>query len=595
MKSADLKQAHKKVYEAFFANYQKVFSAPLCLNRAGDRSPTYNGINIKQKLPLRIYIGMRKTDRKKITINTITSFQFEEQSFATHKAIEYLPYIHDLHLRLDQQSVSWSGSGYVFDILSEVPRSVGLWYDGIVCALIQTAVMSLSGSITSQMIQTSSLTINEYLSNEHLPMYRLIQWALELEEHLYQTHYNSSIIASVLNGAYPIISFANDYSDIQIQHTLHKRYYGYRFQELLPHLSPHPYSPVDFGIVYTWRPAIQEQITHALKSSITHIQTIKDQLKNFFDSELDVEVPLRKPLFYKQYVDEDMPHSGKLMEYSDILWSLSLECWYALQKIYHKGYGDDDIKYLIEIITKTRYAQNISRKRSTYQSKFVRDMYDAFADRPDLLGVNYCDTNVSWWCVYFLAPHIWFRSHINVIRKHTIDTKPGSYFLYTNRQDGYEYPWLQCEQDISIYLYPERVQQTAYLLSTLDGDSMVWWYDELLESYHGDILMDMIKMKLTISWKPLSSKDLHSQSATIEILSYLIDHIGEYVTSAQLPQSSYTKSKTEFQWKIIWPLCALIEKSLGIILPITIEWTGRHFSVKIDRILCSIGILSVKK
>lgn len=595
MKSADLKQAHKKVYEAFFANYQKVFSAPLCLNRAGDRSPTYNGLNIKQKLPLRIYIGMRKTDRKKITINTITSFQFEEQSFATHKAIEYLPYIHDLHLRLDQQSVSWGGSGYVFDILSEVPRSVGLWYDGIVCALIQTAVMSLSGSITSHMIQTSSLTINEYLSNEHLPMYHLIQWALELEEHLYQTHYNSSIIASVLNGAYPIISFANDYSDIQIQHTLHKRYYGYRFEELLPHLSPHPYSPVDFGIFYTWRPAIQEQINHALKSSTTHIQTIKDQLQDFFGNQLKIEVPLRRPLFYKQYLDQEDRLGGHLMDYADILWSLSLELAYALQKIYQKGYSDQDIKYLISIVIKTRYSHNVSRETSAHTFKLVRDSHNAFSDSPKSIGLNYCDTNVSGWCLYFVTPHIGFRSHIANMYAGISNKDKSIAMIYMNRQDGYEYPWLQCEQDVSIHLYPERIQQTAYQLITLDGETIVWWYDDLLESYHGDILMDMVKMKLTISWKPLSSKDLHSQSATIEILSYLLDHIGEYVTSPQLPQSSYTKSKTEFQWKIIWPLCALIEKTLGIVLPITIEWTGRRFSVKIDRILCSMGILSVKK
>ena len=52
-------------------------------------------------------------------------------------------------------------------------------------------------------------------------------------------------------------------------------------------------------------------------------------------------------------------------------------------------------------------------------------------------------------------------------------------------------------------------------------------------------------MKITIAGVPLSSKELHSQSATIELLRYLLDHQNQSISCKDLPPSSYSKLKND--------------------------------------------------
>ncbi|MBU0627405.1 hypothetical protein KKH82_08590 [Patescibacteria group bacterium] len=58
MNSKQLKSSHKKIYEEFFQKNQIVVSAPFLMTWAGDPSKYYSGITIKQKIPLRLYLGI---------------------------------------------------------------------------------------------------------------------------------------------------------------------------------------------------------------------------------------------------------------------------------------------------------------------------------------------------------------------------------------------------------------------------------------------------------------------------------------------------------------------------------------------------------
>ena len=68
--------------------------------------------------------------------------------------------------------------------------------------------------------------------------------------------------------------------------------------------------------------------------------------------------------------------------------------------------------------------------------------------------------------------------------------------------------------------------------------------------------------KIYINGIKLSSNDLCSQSATIEIFSYLIHHQWRRIDNKQLPTSSYSRSKNQFMSKIIIPFKKIIKKIL---------------------------------
>ncbi|HCB51432.1 TPA: hypothetical protein DEP21_02545 [Patescibacteria group bacterium] len=66
----------------------------------------------------------------------------------------------------------------------------------------------------------------------------------------------------------------------------------------------------------------------------------------------------------------------------------------------------------------------------------------------------------------------------------------------------------------------------------------------------------------------LTSQDIHSQSATIEIMKRLIENPGKDISNKDLPSSSYSKNKNDMLGKIVIPLIELIEKKTGKKLPL---------------------------
>jgi hypothetical protein len=96
MNSRNLKKTYSKSYENFFLENSLVFSTPFVMNRSGDLLNNYSGVSIKQKIPLRIYIGCAKNSSGKITLGTMANFDFDEYNYIETPLREYAPYFNDL-------------------------------------------------------------------------------------------------------------------------------------------------------------------------------------------------------------------------------------------------------------------------------------------------------------------------------------------------------------------------------------------------------------------------------------------------------------------------------------------------------------------
>jgi hypothetical protein len=71
-----------------------------------------------------------------------------------------------------------------------------------------------------------------------------------------------------------------------------------------------------------------------------------------------------------------------------------------------------------------------------------------------------------------------------------------------------------------------------------------------------------------IHGRKLTSDDLHSQTATVDILKILIENISKDVSNKEFTVSSYSKNKNDMLGKIVIPLIELIEKETGKKLPL---------------------------
>ena len=78
----------------------------------------------------------------------------------------------------------------------------------------------------------------------------------------------------------------------------------------------------------------------------------------------------------------------------------------------------------------------------------------------------------------------------------------------------------------------------------------------------------MISNKIYINGRKLTSEDLHSQTATVDILKILIENIGKDIFNKDFITSSYSKNKNDMLGKIVLPLIELIQKETGKKLPL---------------------------
>ena len=71
-----------------------------------------------------------------------------------------------------------------------------------------------------------------------------------------------------------------------------------------------------------------------------------------------------------------------------------------------------------------------------------------------------------------------------------------------------------------------------------------------------------------INGRKLTSEDLHSQTATVDILKILMENMGKDIANKEFASSSYSKNKNDMLGKIVIPLLELIERETGKKLPL---------------------------
>jgi hypothetical protein len=104
-----------------------------------------------------------------------------------------------------------------------------------------------------------------------------------------------------------------------------------------------------------------------------------------------------------------------------------------------------------------------------------------------------------------------------------------------------------------------------------------------IENNQTGLLLDTLHNKIYLDGQRLTSQDLHSQSATIEIIKILIQNLGKEVSNKELPPSSYSKNKNEMIGKIVIPLLDLIEKKTGKKLPLICKGSLYDFYIKLNK------------
>ena len=93
-----------------------------------------------------------------------------------------------------------------------------------------------------------------------------------------------------------------------------------------------------------------------------------------------------------------------------------------------------------------------------------------------------------------------------------------------------------------------------------DGQVKITDCETSIKNHTKGILLDMVNNKIYINGRKLTSEDIHSQTATVDILKILIENSGKDVSNKEFSVSSYSKNKNDMLGKIVIPLIELIER-----------------------------------
>jgi len=78
-------------------------------------------------------------------------------------------------------------------------------------------------------------------------------------------------------------------------------------------LKPIPFLPLDYGIIYSGKPMLLEQIIAKDKTDSLYLNTIKPDLKHVFSPYFQDLPDAEIPKFYKQFVDTEHGKTEKTL------------------------------------------------------------------------------------------------------------------------------------------------------------------------------------------------------------------------------------------------------------------------------------------
>lgn len=589
MHTKQLQQQYASIYETFFTQHKIIFSTPFVLSRSWEADAWYSGVSVKQKIPLRMYIWLSSSKKPWVHFGNIVYKDLTSQQFIISTLRDYAPYMHEIE-KFIKSYFPVSNEWYTINICSELPRWAWLSFDSIFSVLVATMIQRLQkDSINILLWEWSDIT--EDVNNEMNPIYMIARLAHSIESQIKWHQYINWAVATTLSHTpFPVISSHED-----IPHTWEKELFSmsdykcfiHPLNILFPEIGETAYVPIDYWLIYSGRPTLNEHTTP--QNMHKECAKLMEESYNIFKNTLHQTWAKRKPKFYKELLWPYLKWEYHILQ--SVLWYMSFEILHNLKTLFHKWYTEEDIKTLLLSITKTRHAHNVIKKSSRYLSGLVTTLQQYFGYRWDLLWVSYNDSNTMWWCLFFVTPLEWLRKNIMNTLHQAQREFSWAELLYSSWGDGIESVWLLCEQDLLQQKSSTYIDSNMLVLETEDKNMIFGSYNDLIRNQDIDIILDTVHMKIYTQWRKLTSKDLHSQTGTIEMLLSTLHHIWTDISNKQLPLSSYSKSKNDMVWKIVIPLVKFIKNNLKKDLPIECYGGMYDYFLRLNKHNIKFGIM----
>lgn len=154
---------------------------------------------------------------------------------------------------------------------------------------------------------------------------------------------------------------------------------------------------------------------------------------------------------------------------------------------------------------------------------------------------------------------------------------------YASWRDGYSSDSVRIEQCISRKLYSSYTKAGNIIFSDSQGVSYYGDYETIIKSESNSILLDTIQGRIYIRGTKLTSKEIHSQNTTIDMMKLLLENIGQEVSNSKLPVSTYSQNKNELLSKVVIPLLKLSKEYFGKEISLTCSGGITQYYLRLEK------------
>lgn len=558
MNTTSLQKHFPEVYRDFFARNDLVlsgcFSFPWTVK---------THLRAKTTIGLKCYVWIKLTSNPYITFQDITFFDINKKVFETIEYNKVIKEESELKILIrDELSNLWIEKWLEIEILSETTRGHGFAFSGTSSAIIAQALYEIKDFFSGNKLQEMEEVFNISSKIDYLSRYG-------------DTYGHNTIFT--LNPNAWISMFYREIMNAQDKSIENIKKLSYEFKKV--NWDWDLELPLDYFIVFSWLPSDTKQVEYYKKLENENDETFEFVSKNI----------AREDKNYELNLFSDKNHILKTKE--DIVTLQNIKLLEIIQVLYKKPHDENIIESLIHQFNNIRNAVSLLEKQSNFSEDFLFSFRQCASHKNEMIWICPSYTGKLWGS-YIMVTKSW------ISRKTVMDTLeklktmyPNIEAEYVSYEDGTSQDKVKVEQFISAGMYSKYVDKNKVIYTNNKWKNILWNYGDFIEAEIDGLLFDMIHNKIYLNGEKLTSKDIPSQNTTIEVITKLLENIGEEISNKDLPVSSYTSNKNEMLGKIILPLLKLVEEKTWEKLSLVCKWGITDFYIKMWTINLKIWII----
>ncbi len=580
--SSTLRQTFPNYYQNLFSRCQVVVSLPDDFFWAGEYARFFGGLAIIQKLPTKNLVGLEVLNEEKICFAeelygfNPSRYAFETYPFDAAKAARVLKFLKEYWPTLDK---SKKIKGFRIHILSESHCGGGLGTTGVIFAGLAACLLILSGQVkTDEIAKWEAASINELLYHKQFTDFRDIfrlSWRLSAISRDGNSS-GATSFAALIRSPYPILylskninsylhhpSIASPKSELENCQIINEvPFWGTRMEEIFSLRMPQPW-PVDIGRIYSGNLINTENIFKMLFKMRVNLE----ELQMSINQELNPRIQNQKLNLNALFGwDEHQVQKCSYMDYLAIFNIITVELLLALKDLFVLGPDEENMHRFISSIWRAQDFNHFLGHSSPILDKICGRLSHLVAEENEfnLAGAKIEGIGKGGHVLLMAPSGTMPEKLLSETEAMTKEMGRDIYLDWASWLDGYGEAGLQVEQFIPKKLFSDFISNESYALTSYTrGIPMTRIINapdlpEIVKEY--DFLMFVPHHKIYIQGQILSSKEIHSAKATIEIMKKILAKTNHQLANHNLGDSSYGQSRYDLQSKIFIPLNKALKK-----------------------------------